>query len=518
MRIPKTIIFLFILLIFLQTLVGLSIANSKSQSIKISYGEETFFKDWFNKDEEKGNGIKQIRDKDLDEAQEKFRKYLFNNGLRTEKLECQVDNKSIKMVNDPEALIYLNNATIEDEAKEKEIYTIAVAIPIPKQPDESLEILRGVAQAQNKFNCLSENNTKFFLKVAIASDNDDTEIAKKVAKKLAKEPNILGVVGHRSSSVTIEARKIYNDQKLVAITPTSSSVTLSKWEGRSDNYVFRTVTSDDLAAKELARYMLNILKKTKAAAYYTKGNYSKSLTKEFAISVKEGKGEVLGKPTKEKDELLVQPKHDLSNPYFLTSSSLNDIEAKGIDVLMFVPDDDATLTKMLLLAKNNKKRLNLLGGDVVYSQKTLQEGGDEIVGTVVAIPWHIDANRDSDFVKKSDKLWGGDISWRTALAYDATNALIEAIKKNPDRKEIRKTLISKEFKFDGASGNNVQFSENGDRINAPVQLVKIVCVDQNKCEFQPILRQKRLKDEQDQYKQSISLNPVNPDSDKLHRT
>lgn len=490
LRLSTIIVSFFSLFIILQLLGGVYIIFTLSDPIIISYGEETFFKDWFNKDEEKGNGIKQIREKDSDEAQEKFRKYLFNNGLIAEKLECQVNNKSIKMVNDPEALIYLNNTKIEDKAKEKEIYTIAVPIPISKQPDESLEILRGVAQAQNEFNCLSENklNIKFFLKVAIASDNDDPEIAKKLAKKLAKNPHILGVVGHRSSSVTIEARKIYNDQKLVAITPTSSSVTLSKWEGESDNYVFRTVTSDDLAAKELATYMLNILKKTKAAAYYTKGNYSKSLTKEFAISVKEGKGEVLGEPTKEKDELLVQPKHDLSNPYFLTSSSLNDIEAKGIDVLMFVPDDDATLTKMLLLAKNNKKRLNFLGGDVVYNPKTLQEGGYEMVGTVLAVPWHIDANRDSDFVKESDKFWSADVSWRTALAYDATQALIEAIKKEPTRSGVRKALLSNSI--DGASGK-VQFEENGDRIKAPVQLVKIVVdpKNQGKYKFQPIPEQ-----------------------------
>ena len=132
-------------------------------------------------------------------------------------------------------------------------------------------------------------------------------------------------------------------------------------------------------------------------------------------------------------------------------------------------------------------KLSLLGGDFVYTNKILEEGVDWMDGTVVAIPWDIDAEAKSksksDFVTNSQNLWGAKVNWRTALAYDATQALIEAIKKEPTRSGVRKALLS----IDGASGK-VEFLPNGDRKNAPVQLVKIVVDPENqgKYKFQPI--------------------------------
>src|SRR4028118_1545469 len=48
--------------------------------------------------------------------------------------------------NDPEALIYLNNARIGNQKS----YTIAAAVPIGSDVNSATEILRGVAQAQNE--------------------------------------------------------------------------------------------------------------------------------------------------------------------------------------------------------------------------------------------------------------------------------------------------------------------------------------------------------------------------------
>jgi hypothetical protein len=41
------------------------------------------------------------------------------------------------------------------------------------------------------------------------------------------------------------------------------------------------------------------------------------------------------------------------------------------------------------------------------------------VGMVLAVPWHILGDPNSPFPKAASQLWGGEVSWRTALAYDA---------------------------------------------------------------------------------------------------
>lgn len=486
LRLSKITVIFFSLFIILQLLVGVYIIFASPDPIIISYGEKNLFpnidikyndnhgeKEYTEYKNKKPLGIEKIsKYGNFKGAIEMFHDALFDSTER----ECS-NNK--KMINDPEALIYLNNAKIEAEkTKTDKIYTIAVPVPIAQQPNKSLEILRGVAQAQNEFNCLPRNKRKFSLKVAITSDDDKIDIAEEVAKKLTKEPNILGVVGHLSSSLTLAARDIYNDKKLVAITPTSTSVKLSE-QKNSENYVFRTVPSDKLAAEKLGKYMLETLKKRKAAVFYTKGNsYSESLKESFENYV-----------TKKKETVLSNELSDLSKSFFSPVDGMKWANKENTEVLMLAPHDDDTLNKVLLLSSHNKKKLSLLGGDFMNTNKILKEGKDWMDGTVVAIPWHIDAEAKSksksDFVTKSQNLWGAKVNWRTALAYDATQALIEAIKKEPTRSGVRNALISDNFKFVGASGN-VQFEKNGDRIEAHVQLVKIVCVDQSKCEFQPI--------------------------------
>jgi ABC-type branched-subunit amino acid transport system substrate-binding protein len=51
-------------------------------------------------------------------------------------------------------------------------------------------------------------------------------------------------------------------------------------------------------------------------------------------------------------------------------------------------------------------------------------------GTLVAVPWHIGANANTPFVQESRKLWGADVNWRSATAYDAMQALIAAMRRS----------------------------------------------------------------------------------------
>lgn len=104
--------------------------------------------------------------------------------------------------------------------------------------------------------------------------------------------------------------------------------------------------------------------------------------------------------------------------------------------------------------------------------KTLEVGGEQAIGMILALTWHIEGNSQASFPQKSRQLWGADVSWRTAMAYEATVALIAALKLNPTRSGVQPALASPDFSPPGAAGI-VRFSMSGDR-NAPVQLVRIV--------------------------------------------
>lgn len=352
--------------------------------------------------------------------------------------------------NDPEALIFLNNARI-GSAKS---YTIVATVPIGSDLNTSLEILRGVAQAQDEINS-SKVIKGIPFKVGIANDDDNPEIAKQIASSLIKNQQVLGVIGPAASDTTLAAGTIYTSGRLVAISPVSTSVKISNFS----RYIFRTVPSDFMAARAIAKYMVENLQKTKAAVFFnSQSSYSQSLKSEFVSSVSLEGGQVLSE-------------FDLSKTNFNAAKSVAQAIKEGAEVLMLAANTD-TLDKALQVVLVNQKRLNLLGGDDVYTPKTLEIGREQAVGMILAVPWHIDSNPNSDFPQKSWQLWGGYVNWRTALAYDATRALIAAIERNSTRVGVQQALSSPDFSATGASGT-IRFLASGDR-NAPVQLVEII--------------------------------------------
>jgi branched-chain amino acid transport system substrate-binding protein len=179
--------------------------------------------------------------------------------------------------NDPESLIYLNNA----KAATNNPIKIAAVVPIGANVNIAKEILRGVAQVQEKVNQGGGINGQF-LEVAIINDDNNPEIAAKVAKKLVEDPSILAVVGHNSSDATLGAAPTYQNGQLVMISATSDAKKISTL----GDYIFRTVPSIRFQADQLSRYLINTAKKSSIAICFdSRAEYSLSLKEEFTSAI-----------------------------------------------------------------------------------------------------------------------------------------------------------------------------------------------------------------------------------------
>ena len=371
-----------------------------------------------------------------------------------------------KYPNDPEALIYLNNARIGNSKS----HSIAVSVPINSLTSNALEILRGVAQAQAEANS-NGGVAGIDLKVAIAADNNNPEMTKQLGAVLGKNADILGVVGPLSSDASLVAGEAYRKEQLVAISPTSTSVKLSNFSP----YFFRTAPNDTVAAQALANYAIDELQVEKAAIFFnSKSGYSQSLKEEFLAAITQRGGSIV-------------TAIDLSSPDFQAAESIAIAKENGAEVLMLAPDSPK-LEQALEVVKANKGKLPLLGGDAVLQAKTREIGGKNAVGMVVASPWISGGESQSDFLVKARSLWGESVGWRAALAYDATKTLITALETNPTRIGIQKALTAPGFSANGSSGI-VRFFSSGDRITK-VELVQLVSVPNDKYgyNFVPISR------------------------------
>lgn len=351
--------------------------------------------------------------------------------------------------NDPEALIYLNNARIAGQRA----YTLAVSVPITTQLNGAQELLRGVAQAQQEINQQGGvGGTP--VQILIADDGNSPEAAVEIAQNLVADDRVLGVIGHFSSGVSLAAAPVYQNGELVMISPTSTSVELSN----KGSYIFRTVPSDRFTGTTLSRYLLQGLQKQKVAVFFNSDSqYSQSLKDSFTTALFADGGEVV-------TEL------DFSSLMFSSSNAVQQATSQGAEAILLASDSTVFNAALDVIVINNRK-LPLLGGDSLYKPEVLSVGREKAVGMVVAIPWHFLANAQSPFAQESLRLWGGQVNWRTALAYDGAKVLLEAIARKPSRSGIQETLVSSDFQVTGASGT-IRFLPSGDR-NQALQLVEV---------------------------------------------
>ena len=427
---------------------------------------------------------------------------------------------------DPETLIYLNNSFLE--ATGKPAYTIAVAVPIAastntsvdKEADLARQILRGVAHAQTKVNSSLLDNSILIkypelklpgglindkeLKVLIADDINNPGHAKERAEQLVKQKDILGVVGHYASDSTVAAISTYEDNKLVLISPTSTSnhlecqqQTRAFLNGKrikecSDDdrwqYFFRTVPSNGADAEMLVEYAKKYLEqqpnkpKTALLFYNPNSPYSKSLKEQFENKFQSIGGKITSIDlTKESWEL-----------YTIIAE---EIKKRKAEVLVLLPDGQTSPSfdkAIELITKNNQLNGSdfILASWTLYLERTinqLKEQGDlkdfEGKEFILSLPWHEDKYKDTNFYQESSSLWGKGINPRTALAYDATIALIEAIRQEPTREGVQKVLAADTFELEGATGT-IKFEPNGNRNEIKGVLVKVeLSEDKKRLEF-----------------------------------
>ncbi|NJM90541.1 MAG: ABC transporter substrate-binding protein [Hydrococcus sp. RU_2_2] len=344
--------------------------------------------------------------------------------------------------NDPETLIYLNNT----KAVGKNPIKIAVVVPIGGNLNIAKEILRGVAQAQDEIDRAGGIKGRL-LQVAIANDDNNPDTSKQIAAKLVKDSNILAVVGHNTSNATLAAVPEYQQGELVIVSPTSDAKALTN----TSSYFFRTIPSIRFQADALSRYALRTARIGKIGICIdSQSAASLSLQEEFTSAVFADGGRV------------VELNCDLSAASFNPNTIVSEAISNGADSLLLAPSVER-LNLATEIAKANKQRLSLLGSSTMYTFQTLEQGKADVNGMVLAVPWHPNSFPGNPFPQQAIQLWGGEVNWRSALAYDATLAIITGFKQGEiSRQGLQKTLANPNFSSQGATGD-ISFLPSGDR-------------------------------------------------------
>ena len=383
------------------------------------------------------------------------------NAFRSGKFTAAVNKfqASLKQQrNDPETLIYLNNAKIANGR----VLKIAVSVPVGSNLDVAEEILRGVAQAQDEVNHNGGVKGQM-LQVEIANDENNPDIAKGLAETFIKDSQILAVVGYNASDASVAAAPLFDQSGLVMVSPTSFSDKLAS----SGNYIFRMVPSIRFVADPLWHYATKINHTNRIAICSdAKAVDNESFRNNFTDAIP--------------DDKFIDINCDFSAPSFNARVAINEAISRGADSLLLAPHVDR-INKAVEMARANQGRLTLFGSPTLYTAKTLQLGQNDVNGLVLALPWHPDNFPGNPFLGNAVKLWNGAVNWRTAMAYDATRAITTGLQQSLTRSGLKDLLRSPDFLADGASGK-IQFLPSGERKKTP-EIGGLVKVEPAKTSF-----------------------------------
>ncbi|MFN4875446.1 MAG: ABC transporter substrate-binding protein, partial [Aphanizomenon sp.] len=360
--------------------------------------------------------------------------------------------------NDPEVLIYYNNALAR---KQGFPFTLAVVVPLDKNQDDrnnGTEILRGVAQAQDQFNQKNGLNGRL-LEIVIANDSNKQK-ATEVAQELTKDASILGVIGHNSSEATQLALPEYEKAKLAVISSTSTSIFLN------NPVFFRAVNSDESTGKTLAEYTYKTLKK---AVIFANPNspYSNSIREVFTNQFEKLGGEVVRKPLIDLTASTFDPEKEVAKSVYANNAKAGAAllfpDTRSTNIAINTAKEITERNKTLKTENPPRPELKMLAGDTLYTNETLTSGGNNVEGLIIAVPWFRETSQAQSFAQKSARKWGGDISWRTATSFDATQALIKTLSNNATRDTVLRDLENVSLSASETSGYPLRFTSERER-------------------------------------------------------
>ncbi len=294
----------------------------------------------------------------------------------------------------------------------------------------------------------------------ITDDKNDPTEAANAGAKLINQDRVKFIIGGVTSKCAIPLSEIAQNNSVLMVTPTATNPKVTRREdGTRKTFVFRACFIDPFQGNVAAKFVSENLKAKRAAVLYDIGNdYTKGLAEFFREAFQKGGGIISVYESYSKDDV------DFS-------ALLTKVKSDNPDVL-FLPD---YYNKVALIAKQARQmgiRAILLGGDGWDSPDMVKIAGEAIEGGYFTNHYSPDDPRPEvqEWVRKYEEKFRVKPDALGTLAYDATNLLLEAIRRanSEDVVKVRDALQNIK-RFKSISGE-ISIDEYGDPVKNAVIL------------------------------------------------
>jgi len=337
---------------------------------------------------------------------------------------------------------------------------ILVGTPWPWEARKSIHYGEGMQLALEEINGAGGVHGRP-LRLLRLDDQEDVDRGRLLAQQLCDNHEVVAVIGHLQSYVTVPAAAAYDLSGLVLIAPTATSPDLTR---RGYKRVFRTTFSDVDVGTAMADYAL-AQGYQRIVIYYSRDEYGRVLANAFEERITSGNGQVLNRHSYEPGG----PANALP-----ASDAAEAWQHIGADAVFIAGEGESAA----MLAGELRRRgvnLPLLGGDALAIPAFLELGKGTIEGTVVPSRFSLDTPTPEvqHFIAAFRARYGADPDVGAALAYDALHILAHGMQQAAD---VTPVLIAQalhaERSWRGVTGE-LAFDSAGNLATVPVPKVVV---------------------------------------------
>lgn len=279
-------------------------------------------------------------------------------------------------------------------------------------------------------------------------DKNSSEEASSIAQKIVSEGDIAGVIGHFASGVCMTAAPVYQENKIIEISPSASH---PDYSGIGD-YIFRNNTVINVEAAAALDIAVNDLGKKNIGIISIKtdwGTNTSAIVKELVDGMTGTGAKVVA------HEEVMEGSDDYS-------PAITKLDAAGADVVICV-SMYSTLAPVAKQYKQVNPDISIVGFSNAYSQQLLELGGNAVDGVCFPVIFFAGSEDPAvkSYVKAYTEEYGAAPSALTSQAYDSVGMLLTAIESagSTDSAAVRDELAK--IDYPGVTGQTT-FDDVGD--------------------------------------------------------
>jgi branched-chain amino acid transport system substrate-binding protein len=331
---------------------------------------------------------------------------------------------------------------------------LVIAVAWPWELRKEIRFADGLQMAVDEANAQGGVGGRS-LRLAKYDDQESVDRGRVIAQEIAGNLDVVAVVGHLQSYMTMAVADVYHGAGLVLLAPTSTDPELTE---RKRARVFRATFNDRSVGSQLADFAKT--RARKVAVYYIRNDYGRNVANAF-----EARAAQLGLSLAARESY--DPSENVTARTF--ERVVSEWKLLDLDAIVLAGEVPSAAT-FVAQARAAGIKAPIFGGDAMSSPGLMAVAGPAAEGMIVASFFHPDEPRPEvvAFKEAFAKRYGAEPDAGAALGYDCVRVLAHAMREGksavPD--DVARFLHAMP-PWKGVTAT-FQFDESGDIVAKPI--------------------------------------------------